>query len=140
ANAFTYVAPPPTIASVAPASGSIDGATGITITGTNFTAGAAVTVGGTPATGVTVVNGTTITATTAAHAAGAVNVTVTNADSQSATLTNGFIYAAPPPAVTTVAPASGSTNGGTAHTISGRGFLTGATVTVGGTAATAVTG
>ena len=138
-NAFTYVAPAPTVTSVAPASGSIDGATGITITGTNFEAGAAVTIGGVPATGISVVNATTITATTPAHAAGAVNVTVTNPDTQSATRTNGFTYLAPAPVVTTVAPTSGSTGGGTAITISGSNFLAGATVTVGGTAATAVT-
>jgi hypothetical protein len=41
---------------------------------------------------VTVVNSTTITATTAAHAAGAVNVVVTNTDAQSGTLTNGYTY------------------------------------------------
>ena len=40
----------------------------------------------------TVVNSTTITATTAAHAAGAVNVVVTNTDGQSGTLTNGYTY------------------------------------------------
>src|SRR5436190_8433850 len=139
ATAFTYVPPAPAIGSVTPASGSTAGGTAVTITGANFAAGAAVTIGGVAATGISVVNSTTITAATPAHAAGVVNVTVTNADSQSATLTNGFIYAAPPPTVTTVAPASGSTNGGTALTISGSGFLTGATVTVGGTAATAVT-
>ena len=48
------------------------------ITGTGFLAGATVKLGGTAATGVTVVNSTSITATTAAHAAGAVNVVVTN--------------------------------------------------------------
>ena len=50
----------------------------MTITGTGFLAGATVSLGGTAATGVTVVNSTSITATTAAHAAGAVNVVVTN--------------------------------------------------------------
>ena len=49
-------------------------------------------LGGTAATGVSVANSTTITATTAAHAAGAVNVVVTNSDSQSGTLSNGYTY------------------------------------------------
>ena len=49
----------------------------MTITGTNFTGATAVTFGGTAATGVTVVNATTITAVTPAHAAGVVNVAVT---------------------------------------------------------------
>ena len=49
-------------------------------------------LGGTAPTGVAVVNSTTITATTAAHAAGAVSVVVTNSDNQSGTLTNGYTY------------------------------------------------
>jgi hypothetical protein len=64
----------------------------VTITGSNFVAGATVTLGGVAATGVTVVSATTITATTGAHAAGAVNVVVTNPDTQAGTLTNGFTY------------------------------------------------
>jgi hypothetical protein len=43
-------------------------------------------------TGLTVVNSTTITAVTPPHAAGAVNVVVTNTDAQSGTLTNGYTY------------------------------------------------
>mgnify|MGYP003694103587 CR=1 FL=1 len=69
-------APSPTVSSVAPTSGPIAGGTAITITGTNFVSGATVSVGGTAATGVTVVNSTTMTATTPAHSAGAVSVTV----------------------------------------------------------------
>jgi hypothetical protein len=41
---------------------------------------------------VVVVNGTQITATTAAHAAGAVTVVVTNQDGQSGSLANGYTY------------------------------------------------
>jgi hypothetical protein len=41
---------------------------------------------------VTVVSSTSITATTPAHAAGAVSVVVTNTDAQSGTLTNGYTY------------------------------------------------
>src|SRR4029077_16747530 len=44
------------------------------------------------ATGVTVVSSTSITATTPAHAAGAVDVVVTNTDAQGGTLTGGFTY------------------------------------------------
>ena len=61
-----------------PNSGSTAGGTAVTITGTNFAAGATVTFGGTAATNVVVVNGTTITATTPAGSAGAVTVTVTD--------------------------------------------------------------
>ncbi len=49
-------------------------------------------LGGTAATGVTVVSSTSITATTPAHAAGAVSVVVTNTDAQTGTLNNGFTY------------------------------------------------
>ena len=66
------------MSSVSPNNGSTTGGTAVTITGTNFAAGATVTFGGTAATNVVVVNSTTITATTPLHAAGAVTVTVTN--------------------------------------------------------------
>ncbi len=52
----------------------------MTITGTNFAAGATVKFGSTAATNVTVVNSTTITATTPAGSVGAVTVTVTNSN------------------------------------------------------------
>jgi len=83
--------PVPTVSSVSPSSGSSNGGTNLTITGTNFAAGSTVTFGGTAASNVTVVNSTTITATSPAHAAGAVNVVV-NDSNGSGTLTNGFTY------------------------------------------------
>jgi len=139
-NGFTYLAPP-AVTSITPTSGSTGGGTSVTITGSNFVAGATVALGGVAATGVTVVNATTITATTGAHAAGAVNVVVTNPNGQSGTLTNGFTYGSlsPPPTVTSVTPNSGSTAGGTGVTITGSNFVAGATVTLGGVAATGVT-
>src|SRR5579862_3345255 len=130
--------PAPTVSSISPASGSISGGTGVTITGTGFLSGATVSIGGT-ATGVNVVSSTSITATTAAHSAGSVNVVVTNSDSQTGTLTNGYRYTNPPPSVTSISPASGPATGGTSVTITGTGFLSGATVSIGGTAATGVT-
>jgi hypothetical protein len=72
--------------------GPTAGGTGITIYGTNFTTVAVVKIGTAYATGVTVQSSTTITATTPSQAAGAVNVVVTNLDTQTGTLTNGFIY------------------------------------------------
>ena len=116
----------PTVGSVSPSSGPTSGDTAVTIKGTNFSAGATVTLGGSAATGVSVVNSTTITATTPAHAAGAVNVTVTNANTQSATLAGGFTYtasgSASAPTVSSVSPSSGPTGGGTAVTITGTNF------------------
>jgi hypothetical protein len=135
ASAFTYIAPP-TVSSVAPNSGLAAGGTAVTITGTNFAAGATVTFGAAAATNVVVVNATTITATTPAGSAGAVAVTVT-ANGRSGSLTNGFTYVVPP-TVTGVSPSSGSTAGGTAVSITGMNFVTGATVTFGSAAATSV--
>jgi hypothetical protein len=134
--------PAPTVTSISPNSGTINGGTAVTITGTGFLAGATVSLGGTAATGVTVVNSTSITATTPAHAAGTVNVVVTNSDTQSGTLTQGFTYTTvsnPPPTLTGVSPASGTAAGGTSVTITGTGFLAGQTVSLGGTPATGVT-
>ncbi|NYK10676.1 hypothetical protein HNR14_002557 [Leifsonia naganoensis] len=132
---FTYL-PLPVITGVAPANGPETGGTAVTITGTGFTGTTGVTFGGTPATGVTVVNDTTITATTPAHAPGAVDVVVTTPAGPSEP--GDFTFDAVP-AITSVAPASGPETGGTAVTITGTGF-TGATgVTFGGTAGTAFT-
>ena len=138
ANAFTFSATAPTVSNLSPGSGLTTGGTAVTITGTNFAAGATLSMGGTPATGVTFLNSTTITATTPAHAAGAVSVLVTNTDGQSGTLSGGFTYILPAPTVASVTPASGSTIGGTAITISGANFVAGATVSLGSSAATAV--
>jgi hypothetical protein len=92
---ITVIAAAPTVLSVAPPTGPQAGGTSVTVTGTNFATSGTVTVefgAGNFATGVTVVNSTTITCTTPAGAAGAVNVVVTNPDTQFGTLVNGFTY------------------------------------------------
>ena len=81
----------PSVSSVSPNSGSSNGGTTVTITGSNFVSGATVTFGGTAASNVTVVSSTSITATTPVHAAGAVNVVVSDSNG-SGTLANGFTY------------------------------------------------
>jgi len=68
-----------------------------------------------------------------------VNVVVTNPDGQSATLTNGFTLLALAPIVTGVSPTTGLTTGGTAVKLVGQNFVSGATVTFGGVAATSAT-
>jgi len=80
---FNYVtAPPPSISSVVPNSGSVAGGGGITINGSNFIFGAKVLVGGAPAT-VQTTTGSYIYATApAASQPGTVNVVVTNPDGQ----------------------------------------------------------
>jgi hypothetical protein len=144
ANAFTYTTPTtpsPTLTSIAPATGTTAGGTAVTLTGTNFAAGATVTIGGTAATSVAIVSATSITAVTPAGAAGARDVRVTLTGGQSATLTGGFTYTAPQtpsPTLTSIAPVSGPTAGGTAVTLAGTNFAAGASVTVGGASATSV--
>jgi hypothetical protein len=81
-----------TVTSVVPPAGSTFGGQPVTVNGTGFVTGAAVTFGGSAATNIVVVNSTKITAKTPAHAGGAVNVTVTNPDTGSGTLTNGYTY------------------------------------------------
>src|SRR5262249_23061368 len=110
------------------------------ITGTNFAPGALVAFGGADASVITVVNGTTITALTPAHASGTVPVSVTNADAQSGTLSGAFTYVSPTaPAITGLSPGSGSALGGTRVTSTGPIFTPGATVNFGGALSTAVT-
>jgi galactose oxidase-like protein/IPT/TIG domain-containing protein/glyoxal oxidase-like protein len=138
-NGYTYSNSAPTITSITPNTGTTAGGTSVTITGTGFLTGATVSLGGTAATNVTVVSGTSITAKTPAHAAGAVNVVVTNTDAQNGSLNNGYTYTNPAPTVTSIAPSTGPANGGTGLTITGTNFLSGATVSFGGTAATGVT-
>lgn len=82
-----------TLTSVSPSSGSASGGTGITIMGTGLSNATALTFGGVAATSVNVVNSTTVTAVTPAHAVGAVNVVITTPGG-SATLTNGYTYVA----------------------------------------------
>jgi IPT/TIG domain len=139
-NGYTYPNPAPTVASITPNTGTVSGSTAVSIAGTGFLAGATVSLGGTAATNVNVASSTSITATTPAHAAGAVSVEVINTDTQSGSLNNGYTYTPgnPAPTVASITPNTGTTAGGTSVTIAGTGFLAGATVSLGGTAATAV--
>ncbi|HYI11952.1 MAG TPA: IPT/TIG domain-containing protein [Thermoanaerobaculia bacterium] len=82
----------PVVASVDVHDGPTTGGTPVAITGSGFAAGAAVAFGGTAATSVTVLSSNVLTAVTPAHAAGVVNVTVTNSGDTAATLGGGFTY------------------------------------------------
>lgn len=85
-------APVPNPTSVSPNSGSSNGGTNVSISGSNFSTGSTVKFGGVNATNVNVVNSNLITATTPAHASGTVDVVVTSVDLQNGTLTNGYSY------------------------------------------------
>ena len=128
------LAPPlPTLTGVAPPAGDPAGSTVITLTGTNLSAGMSVLVGGAPATGVTFLSTTTITATTP-PGVGTVDIVATNVFG-SAMLPASFTYGA---TLTAVAPTMGPEGGGTALTLTGVNFAAPASVTVGGQACSAV--
>jgi hypothetical protein len=135
---FTYQPVP--APGVSPASGTIAGDTPVTITGTGFqpgVPGTTVTFGGVAGTGVNVLSSTKIQVTTPAHAAGAVDVKVTNPDSQSLTLPGGYTYVTSP-IIDSLSVDSGLSTGGTPVTITGSNFAGGATVTFGTLSAASV--
>jgi hypothetical protein len=92
----------PTLTGVAPATGSAAGGTTITMTGTNFTAGMTVTVGGVACTDVTVLSATSATCVTPVGTAGAADVVV-DVSGLTATLPASFTYEEPAPTTTTTA-------------------------------------
>jgi alpha-tubulin suppressor-like RCC1 family protein len=84
------------VKAITPTGGSVAGGLAVTITGAAFQPGLTVMFGGTLATGVSLVNSTTITALTPAHAAGVVDLVVRSPGGQEATLAGSFTYGAPP--------------------------------------------
>ncbi len=133
----------PVVSSISPTSGSVEGGTSVTINGDNFQPGASVSFGGSAASNVTLLSSTQLQAVTPPHAAGAVDVRVTNPDSQSGVLSAAFQYQQETlqagPSLTGISPASGSTNGGTQVKISGTGFQSGISVYFGNLLASSVT-
>jgi hypothetical protein len=111
----------------------------VTITGAGFAAGASVSIGFVPATKVVVVNSTTITCLTPAHAAGAADVMVVSGGARSV-LPKAFNYSALPvstaPRINLVSPEYGTANGGAKVTVTGINFKAGLQVTFGGIPAT----
>ncbi len=123
----------PTIVSVSPGSYALAGGDGV-INGTNFVTGAVVQVqvsGATYATvASTVISPTQISFTAPAHAAGSASIRVTNPDGSTALRENAITYsAAGAPTISSGAPNPISTLGGT-YTITGTGFVAGASVKI----------
>ncbi|MEU5209578.1 IPT/TIG domain-containing protein [Streptomyces sp. NPDC020742] len=126
----------PVLLATVPNSGPTTGGNTVTLVGLGLAGTTTVLFGGTPA---TIVGqdpvGLTVLVLAPAHAAGAVQVTATNAAGTSNPVT--YVYVTPPPTVTVpVTPASAAV--GAAFSIAGTN-LTGATVLFGGTPATGVT-
>jgi hypothetical protein len=95
--AFTFTASTPfaTAASprVIPGTGSTNGGTVVAVSGSDFAAGAKVTVGGVPADRVWIRNINTIQASVPAGSAATADVVVTNASGTAGTLSGGYTYA-----------------------------------------------
>jgi hypothetical protein len=129
----------PSITALSPDFGPPAGGTSVTITGSHFQSGAAVSFGSNAATNVAVISGLQITATTpAASAVAPVDVTVSNADGTIGTAPAAYTYTVSP-RVTSVAPNQGSPAGGTSVTITGGNFTAVSAVTFGATAAASIT-
>ncbi len=135
---ITVVAPP-SVSGVSPSSGSTNGGTSVTISGSGFTDATAVDFGDVAAAGFTVNSDGSITAVAPAGSAGTVDVTVVTAGGTSATSSADQFTYIPTPVVTGLSMTLGTTDGGTSLTISGN-ALSGATaVYFGDTAATSFT-
>jgi Carboxypeptidase regulatory-like domain/IPT/TIG domain len=85
---------PLTVTAISPNIGALDGGTMVRIAGAGFQEGATVTLDGVPAATSAIRKNNPILASTPAHAAGRVDVVVTNPDGDRAVLTGGFTYAA----------------------------------------------
>jgi len=118
---FTYN-PGPSISSVSPNMGPLEGGTVITIIGTGFLSKADVLIGGAEALYEQVMSPTKIKVETPPSNAGIKDVVVINRDGQKVTLEKAFTYN-PLPQITKVIPDNGRLAGGTKITIRGRGFL-----------------
>ena len=154
---FSYAPVAPVVSGISPTSGAVVGGSAVNITGTGFFAGAVVTFvqesNGTIVSGgqsvqpanVTVNSATSISVVSpAVTSATTFYVTVTTPGGTSAVTSSGiFSYVLLVPTVMTVSPSTGTEQGGTTITITGTGFVTGATVSltpVGGGSAVAATG
>ncbi len=118
ATAVTPPAPPVSppsgtgiaVTSVSPSSGPVGSPTLVTIVGQGFLAGAIVTIGGLPATNVTVISSTQILASAPTGAtAGAALVVVSNVGAAGAALPSGFTFTAPGTPAPPAPPATGGT-------------------------------
>ena len=137
ADLFTYKSAP-NVTGVYPAAGSTNGGTAVTITGHGFNEATGVAFGGMSA-AFTIVSKSEIRATAPPGVAGTVDVTVSSVFGSSARKPADHFTYVDPPSVTAISPSSGPVTGGTAVTISGRGFAGATAVSFGSTAAASFT-
>jgi hypothetical protein len=116
------------LSSISPTTGSVLGGTLVTLTGTGFATGMKVAFGTTLAGNVTVVNATTITATSPASPPGAVDVSV-GTETSFSTLPKAFTFAAPGATLISLSPATALAGSeGFTLTATGLGFVSGSVV------------
>ncbi len=136
---FAYVdRPPRVVMAIRPSSGTQEGGTPVTIVGTGFVPGARVVIGGEQAAEVTVVDSTRITALTAAHPEGIVDVIVRNPGMPAAILPGAYEYVRAP-TICCVEPFTIPYEGGVTVTVTGTGFEPGIQVGFNGVAGRDVT-
>ncbi|MBN9391142.1 MAG: IPT/TIG domain-containing protein [Chloroflexi bacterium] len=124
--------PPPGITTISPNLFLNTSDTTITITGTNFIATPTVKLGTINLTGVTYVSPTKLTVTVPAGTTpGNYDLTITNPDGFTATLTQGVMVTLPPPTITSVTPNSRSNSASTVVTIQGTNFVNLPTIKLG---------
>lgn len=128
-----------TVSAVSPNTGPTSGGQTVEITGGGFVNSAGgtptVTFDGVPATVISFTS-TKINVTTPAHAAGVVDIVVTDTGPAFAVGTGAglYTYSATAPGVTSISPTTGPISGGTAVTITGTNFTGATAVSIGGTA------
>ncbi len=113
---FTYLGPPELL-DVQPDSGTTLGGTSVALIGRGFFEGMTITLDGLECGQVAVEGPTRARCVTPAHPQGAVDVSVTNIDGQTATLEGGFEYVPPPPEIVDIDPDRGPDLGGTSVTL-----------------------
>jgi IPT/TIG domain/Putative Ig domain len=129
--AYAY-RPKMTITGVSPNIGPTAGGTSVTVDGSNFIAGAGVTLGGSPAASVTFVSSTQLVFKTPAHTGGRVDLTVKNPSGDFATFPQAFTFS-PGPIIYSVSPDSGVSTGGTTVALTGANLKTVSQVRFGAT-------
>lgn len=135
-NAASALSTAPSLTGAAPAVGSVDGSTTVTLSGTLFTGATAVSFDGSTTT-FTVVDAATITASSPAHDIGSVDIAVTTPNGTS-TLADGFTYIGLPqtvtwaPTNTTAVSTAGSITPDALATSDGPGAITYAVTSAGG--------
>jgi len=138
--ALEITPPSPVLSLVAPASGSVQGGSALTLTGSEFHAGARVVIGEriyTDGLDATVIEPDTILLTTGATTAGAHDVVVIDPSGVEGRLVDGFT-ARTAPVIEAVFPGAGQALGGTEVVLAGSAFADGLVVRIDGVAQGAV--